>query len=352
MEDDAARAPSYPQGEGIAALRQHDRRGGGRRGLPGWAAVLCWIVVLLLLTVALVRVIAWDSFEPFAVIDAGTVFVFLPAWVVLVVAGLGRQVALAAAALVVVVAQVAFLLPELTAAQPVPSWAAGAPTIRLFDANVYSGNPSMAGYARAIASLHPDLVTLEEASPADVDQLVASGALDRLPYRIQLKRYGPTAYLIASRYPLTHENAVYDLASRPIIVQATLVLPSGPVALWVVHVPAPLPQAFAEWQGDFDQISHLVRVHGPNRLLVVGDFNATWGNKGFRAILDAGLTDAAAARGHALAMTWSQIKPVVPPLVRIDHVLTGTGIAVAAIATGDGPGSDHRDTTATVAIRH
>jgi endonuclease/exonuclease/phosphatase family metal-dependent hydrolase len=50
-------------------------------------------------------------------------------------------------------------------------------------------------------------------------------------------------------------------------------------------------------------------------------------------------------------MTWSQIKPVVPPLVRIDHVLTGTAIAVTSIATMDGPGSDHRALLATVAIR-
>jgi len=308
-------------------------------------------VVLALLTVVAVRLVAWDSFEPFAVLDAGTAFVFLPAWAVLVVAGLGRRPVLAAAALVVCAAQALFLLPELTAARPVPPWAAGAPTIRLFDANVYSDNPSMAGYARQIASLHPDVVTLEEADPDAVDQLVASGALDRLPHRIQIARYGPTAFLVASRYPLTHENAVYDLARRPIVVQSTLVLPSGPAALWVVHTPAPLPPTFAEWQGDFDLVARLVRAHGPSRLLVVGDFNATWGNKGFRTLLGTGLTDAAAARGHALAMTWSQTEPVVPPLVRIDHVLTGTGISATALTTGDGPGSDHRDLVATVAVR-
>jgi hypothetical protein len=146
-------------------------------------------------------VVAWDSFEPFAVLDAGTVFVFLPAWIVLVVAGVARQTALAVAALIVVVAQIAFLLPEFTAAQPVPAWTSGAPAIRLFDANVYSGNPSMTGYVREIDTLRPDIVTLEEATPPDVEQLVRSGALDRLPYRIQLKRFGPTAYLASTADP-------------------------------------------------------------------------------------------------------------------------------------------------------
>ena len=34
-------------------------------------------------------------------------------------------------------------------------------------------------------------------------------------------------------------------------------------------------------------------------MLVVGDFNDTWGNSGFVALLHEGLTDGAAARGEA-----------------------------------------------------
>ncbi len=83
---------------------------------------------------------------------------------------------------------------------------------------------------------------------------------------------------------------------------------------------------------------------------MVGDFNSTWGNKWFRQILDAGLTDGAAARARPFEMTWSQTKPIIPPVVRIDHVLTGSGVAVTTIATGNGPGSDHRDLQATVAF--
>ena len=33
-------------------------------------------------------------------------------------------------------------------------------------------------------------------------------------------------------------------------------------------------------------------------MLMVGDFNASWGNKGFVALLHDGLTDGAAARGR------------------------------------------------------
>ena len=62
------------------------------------------------------------------------------------------------------------------------------------------------------------------------------------------------------------------------------------------------------------------------------------------------MTDGAAARARPFEMTWSQTKPIIPPVVRIDHVLTGSGVAVTTIATGNGPGSDHRDLQATVAF--
>ncbi len=85
-------------------------------------------------------------------------------------------------------------------------------------------------------------------------------------------------------------------------------------------------------------------------MLMVGDFNATWGNSGFVALVHDGLTDGAAARGKATDMTWPN-GAVVPPFVRIDHVLTGTHLAVTEIAAKPGFGSDHRYLIATVAIR-
>jgi len=85
-------------------------------------------------------------------------------------------------------------------------------------------------------------------------------------------------------------------------------------------------------------------------MLMVGDFNASWGNAGFAALLADGLTDGAAARGEATDMTWPN-GAVVPPFLRIDHVLTGARLTVTQIAAEPGFGSDHRYLIATVAIR-
>ena len=71
-------------------------------------------------------------------------------------------------------------------------------------------------------------------------------------------------------------------------------------------------------------VDRSVRADGSSRMLMIGDFNATWGNSGFAALLHDGLIDGAAARGKAAAMTWPD-GAIVPPFLRIDHVLTGAG---------------------------
>lgn len=320
-----------------------------RRGwrLRNGIAIALWVVVAALAVVVVMRLVAWDDLEVFAILNCLTAFVYLPAWIVVVVAGLSHRLFLAGAALLIVAAQLAFLLPELSAAQPVPAWAAQTPTLRILDANVYNENRSMAGYASQISTVRPQLVTMEEANPIDVAQLKLAGAFADLPYQFEVK----FAFFVASRYPLSGTRVVY-LYGRPLIVQTTLELPWGQQSLWVVHTIAPLPASFSRWQGQLALIGRLLRARGPKGLLIVGDFNATWGSRGFRGILDAGVTDAAAARGRALDMTWSQIMSFLPPLVRIDHVLTGPSLAVTQIRTGDGPGSDHRDLIATVAFQH
>lgn len=332
----------------LLASQSKKRRGWRLRNV---IAIALWVVIAVLAIVVLMRLVAWDNFELFAILNSVTAFVYLPAWVVVVVAGLCRRPFLLGAALVIVAAQVLFLLPELSAAQPVPAWAAQAPSLRLLDANVYNENPSMAGYANEISAVRPQLVTMEEATPIDVAQLSRAGVLANLPYRFEVKRYDPFAFFVASRYLLSDTRVVY-LYGRPLIVQTTLELPWGPQLLWVIHTIAPLPASFSQWKGQLALIGRLLRARGPKGLLIVGDFNATWGNRGFRGILDAGVADGAAARGRAFDMTWSQIMPILPPLVRIDHVLTGPGLAVVQIRTGDGPGSDHRDLIATVAFHY
>jgi endonuclease/exonuclease/phosphatase (EEP) superfamily protein YafD len=316
--------------------------------------VVGWLIVAVLGVVALLRLVAWDSVEPLIVLDALTLVIYLPAWVVAAGALIARRWWLAGAAVVIVVAQVAFAAPELLASAPVPAWAQHVPVLRVFDANIDKSYHFQAGYVRAIEQDHPDLVTLEEFTPPALTAMKASGVLGRFPYRCSAPAFGATGFLVASRLPMTGCRVLTVFSNgeqMPCMVEATLSTAGGPVALRVVHTLAPFPAYWREWSAALAAVGQSVRASGDSRMLMVGDFNATWGNAGFVALLHDGLTDGAAARGNATGMTWPN-GALVPPFVRIDHVLAGARLAVTAIAAKPGFGSDHRYLVATVAIRN
>jgi endonuclease/exonuclease/phosphatase (EEP) superfamily protein YafD len=310
---------------------------------------LAWAIVAGLWVTTLLRLAAWDQVEIFAVLDAFTLTLFLPAWPIAVLAAWRRHWVLSAAAGALAVAQVVLVAPEILAAAPLPPLGHGAAVIRLFDANVYQGNPSMAGYAREIRADKPDLVTLEEASGADLRQLVASHALDGLRFVFVNHSSGSRAMVIASRYPLapTVESSV---DGQPYLARTAVTIGRRRLALWVVHTTAPINPGARQWNDELDGVVRMLHADRPRPLVVAGDFNATWANRGFRAILSTGLTDGAAARGQDFDMTWSQSMAPVPPMIRIDHVLTGPGAEVTSIRTEPGPGSDHRALAAVVAV--
>ena len=315
--------------------------------------VMGWLIVAALGLVALLRLVAWDSLQPLIVLDALTQVVYLPAWVVAVGALIMRRWWLALAAVIILAAQLAFVAPELLAAAPVPAWTRHGPVVRVFDANIDKSYHFEAGYVRAIEQDRPDLITLEEFTPPALHSMAASGVLASFPYQCVAPTYGATGFLVASRLRMTAcrvRTVTFEGQWTPYMVEATLWSPGGPVALRVVHTLAPFPAYWREWSAVLAAVGRSVRASGDSRLLMVGDFNATWGNRGFAALLHDGLTDGAAARGEAVGMTWPN-GAVVPPFVRIDHVLTGARLAVTQIAAMPGFGSDHLYLVATIAIR-
>jgi endonuclease/exonuclease/phosphatase (EEP) superfamily protein YafD len=315
--------------------------------------VVSWLIVAVLGLVALLRLVTWDSVEPLIVLDALTLIVYLPAWVVAAGALIARRWWLAAAAAVIVAAQLMFVAPELRGAAPLPTWARHAPVVRVFDANIDSSRRFHAGYVHAIENDRPDLLTFEEFTPPALQSMEASGVLARFPYRCSAPAYGATGLLIASRLRLTGcrvRTVFWDGQWTPYMIESTLWSSGVPVALRVVHTLAPFPAYWREWSAALAAVGRSVRASGDSRMLMVGDFNATWGNSGFVALLDDGLTDGAVARGRATGMTWPN-GAIMPPFVRIDHVLTGARLAVTEIAAKSGFGSDHRYLVATVAVR-
>jgi endonuclease/exonuclease/phosphatase family metal-dependent hydrolase len=350
--------PGAVETEKASPLRPRPRRPTGiRLGLY----VIGWLIVAGLGLLALLRVVAWDDAEILMVFDALYLTIYLPAWVVAAVALIARRWWLGGAALVIVAAQVAFALPELTAATSLPSWTRTATTIRVFDANLDSGYELYPGYQQAIKQYDPDLITFEEFSgdgapgfPGGAIQTMRNtGLLAEYHYYCSEPDFGATGFMLASRIRVTgcrFKTVRWDGQGMYYLVEATMWLPSGPIPVRVFHTLAPLPSSWTETRSALAAADRMVKATGPAHMLLVGDFNSSWGNRGFVRLLGDGLTDGAAARGQALDMTWPN-GAIVPPFVRIDHVLTGSDLAVTKISAHQGFGSDHKYLEATVAIR-
>lgn len=75
-----------------------------RRAVGTTLLVVSWLVITVLGSVALLRLVAWDTDQPLVVLDALTLVVYLPAWLVAAGAVITRRWCLTAAAAIIVAA--------------------------------------------------------------------------------------------------------------------------------------------------------------------------------------------------------------------------------------------------------
>ena len=307
-----------------------------------------WFVILSLLAVAGGRLLFWDGLSVLVALNSVTPLLYLPAWVVALMAVASRRWLLFGVTTVVLACHLVFALPELLAGKAIPAGTDAAPRLRLFSANVLIGKGEVDGYAHEIGASEPDIVVLQEASPLFHAALRQTGTLSQLLHEVVLPRSDPFSMVVASRWPL-EDIAVLPAQGRPVLVRVTVAVPGQHVRLLAMHAIAPRLGHLKAWTDDLALLRRSVDQHGIP-VVVVGDLNATWGNRSFRRILDLGLTDAAASRRAPFVMTWPRNRKGIPPVLRIDHVLTGNGAVVTRIVAGKGKGSDHRPLIADVAL--
>src|SRR5208283_1178793 len=94
-----------------------------------------WLIIAVLGLVVVARIVAWDEWRWFADVDAATEVLFLPAWMVLVGALIGKKWWMAGAAALLCCAQGIYVAPEILAYSSIPAAVRTEPAIHLFDAN-------------------------------------------------------------------------------------------------------------------------------------------------------------------------------------------------------------------------
>jgi endonuclease/exonuclease/phosphatase (EEP) superfamily protein YafD len=208
--------------------------------------------------------------------------------------------------------------------------------------NLWYEHPDPAGALEEVLSRGAQVVVLTEFTPA------AAEALDG-PRLAALRRDYPHRWLeprplggglaVLSALPFATELRVPLV--EPAVVLGVQAAPGVVVDVYGLHPVAPSDRwGLRNWQHDYRVLTDEVAAAAP-RTVVAGDLNATTGHRAFRRMLREGrLRDALDVGGGGLAATWPA-QGTIPPIMRLDHVLVGRGIAVERVEVLERIGSDH-----------
>lgn len=302
---------------------------------------LGWAGVAGLGVVALVRLVGWTgvllSVQLQAV--AGPLLLAAPLLVLLALAARSR--ALVVSSLLLCLAAGAWLVSVLPSGAPV----AGGCDLRVTTANLKLDNERVDAAAAALVGQDADVVVLHEVTPGLWSQLDGGPLTDTYPYRVLDVKDGFHGSAVLSRLPT--RGGLRNIGSWDVL-ETRVELPDGRgLTMVAVHGPAPVPENGVTWWRRV--LEELAVAYGARSSTVLaGDFNATPDHRPFRALVGAGLRESWDEAGEGLGGTFPA-GTVVPPLLRLDHVLLSRGLGACTATTVDVPGSDHLGVTVDVA---
>ena len=316
----------------------------GRMTGRAWGLLGCGVVLAAPFALLAARLTGLDAGTPLAV-----PMVLFPYSAVLSLLVLGAllgpvlrswwAVAVVAA---VVVTQAALLIPRFVPeGRSVP---AGSAELRVATLNADVGQADPRALVRLVRSERIDVLAVEQLPSGGVSALEKAGLGALLPYHELHPEYDSSIY---SRTPLTHGGPLSAGTAWP-QVTAEVTVGGRTVRLVAVHTYYPLGDP-KRWTRDMTALTSVARSSGPDTVFL-GDFNASLDHAPMRALLAAGLTDAHAELGHGWARTWPAGNALVPPLVQLDHVLHGSGLAAVSVGERTVPGTDHRAVVAVLAL--
>ena len=254
----------------------------------------------------------------------------------LLVRGAGRRTwlvvcaVLAAAGLVV---QGWAVAPLLSGGEPAST------DLTVMSSNLEFGRGEGATVTRVVAEKDVDVLVLVEVTPAALRGLLAAGLDDLLPHRAGAAEVGASGTMVFSRFPLESPQPL-DLGNGGLEVDVEA---AEPFRLLAVHPAQPVGWADT-WLDDMATLREraaAATAHGPT--VVAGDFNATRDHLPFRHVLDTGVRDAAEEAGSGWQPSWPSRGSWgwLPPLLMIDHVLTGEHYRAMSTSAVPVQGSDH-----------
>jgi endonuclease/exonuclease/phosphatase (EEP) superfamily protein YafD len=306
-----------------------DRTGAGRYW-PIWAATI---------PIALWALVRAFGLEQGGLLATAMFFTPQAAIAALLVAGAAvalRNWAAAAVAAIATACLATAVLPRAVGGET--EAAAGHETITVLSANVELGGADPAALIALVDRYRPDLLSVQELTPAFATSLRREGIGRRLPHSVLMARPKGHGGGLYSRFPLAPlPHQTHFLFRMP---QAMIVLPDGRRLRVVAVHPQPPSMSFDRWKQALGSLP--AAAGGGPPWVLAGDFNGTFDQAEFRDVVDRGYRDAGEATGKGLEPTWPSDEVFPWGLMTIDHVLADRRLGVAAYGVDGLPGSDHR----------
>ena len=331
------------QAAGAGALPVWDRVAEPRRRvwLTRCTHFAAWCVSLGLLALAALRITYHDAAVLLIWLNAYTLYVYLPAYLILLFAVWRRRWLLTATSVAVVAFHLAWVAPDFRPAVTYhPPIVASEPSqpIRIFYANVRARNRNLDGIINEIGDAEPDVVVLVEINRPWFDALQRAEAMKPYVYGTRLAEPYMGEVMVFSKLPVELPQRIWAVGRVCNLLDIPLAGQS--LRLFCLHSPRPHVTFPDGYEVYWEQVAQRL-AEEPRPLVVIGDFNATQHSLVLERLTAAGLRSAHEDRGRGYATTWPNGHHWVPP-IRIDQVLVSPDVECLDIAEGVGAGSDHK----------
>jgi endonuclease/exonuclease/phosphatase (EEP) superfamily protein YafD len=249
----------------------------------------------------------------------------------------------------------------------VPEPAGDRPSVRLMTYNIKSHlarqrPDGFVALALEIERHAPDIVVVQDGR--EPGQHRGLGTPVAALFGDRHHRYAHGQFVIASRFPLRDcaPGVSFDGRLGEAWVRCTATIGRVDVDVYSVHLHTPrqaldatrrellhgddsgiglFERNIAERLSQARDLARAVRA-STRPVIVAGDFNAPQPSLVLRPLLESGLRDAHASAGMGFGYTYGHAFRWGFSFLRIDHVLVGPGIGVAACETGGANASEHR----------
>ncbi|MET8798714.1 endonuclease/exonuclease/phosphatase family protein [Nocardia sp. NPDC004568] len=221
------------------------------------------------------------------------------------------------------------------------------PELTVMQANLLFDGADPRALIQQVRDRQVGVLTVNELTPAAVDDLGRAGLDEVLPYRYLSPGRTATGTGIWSAYPLSG-TVEYDGFVLNQLAATASVPGVGPVTVYAFH-PVPPVYSTQVWADELSRLRDILDRSPADRPVIAGgDFNATHDHSQFRALASGRFHDAADQAGAGHLVTYPTDKWW-PPVVGIDHIVLAEARAVAVETVGL-PGADHRALVARVRL--